>query len=180
MEKRYTVGQAVELTGVKSYVLRYWEEELGLFIHRNELGHRYYTGYDIRVFLTIKELKERGLQLRAIKDAISNFPETSVEIVDQDGDTKEQSVDNLLQIPLSTEQKALEPTSLEGHADVHSEKIVEFQQIMERLIAQEMKLKNSDEVRCRKIDEAIRRQQNARREAAVTSEKGKRKNFFKT
>ena len=38
METRYTVRQAVEMTGVKSYVLRYWEEELELQIHRNELG----------------------------------------------------------------------------------------------------------------------------------------------
>ena len=45
MEKRYTVRQAVTLTGVKSYVLRYWEEELELRIGRNELGHRYYTPF---------------------------------------------------------------------------------------------------------------------------------------
>ena len=57
METRYTVRQAVEMTGVKSYVLRYWEEELELRIHRNELGHRYYTGYDIQLFMNIKELK---------------------------------------------------------------------------------------------------------------------------
>ena len=48
METRYTVRQATDATGVKSYVLRYWEDELGLHIHRNELGHRYYTGYDIQ------------------------------------------------------------------------------------------------------------------------------------
>ena len=60
METRYTVRQTVEMTGVKSYVLRYWEEELELQIHRNELGHRYYTGYDIQLFLNIKELKKRG------------------------------------------------------------------------------------------------------------------------
>ena len=32
METRYTVRQTVEMTGVKSYVLRYWEEELELQI----------------------------------------------------------------------------------------------------------------------------------------------------
>ena len=35
MEKRYTVRQAVTLTGVKSYVLRYWEEDLELLIGRS-------------------------------------------------------------------------------------------------------------------------------------------------
>ena len=56
MEKRYTVRQAVTMTGVKSYVLRYWEEELDLRIGRNELGHRYYTPFDIQLFLKINEL----------------------------------------------------------------------------------------------------------------------------
>ena len=164
MAKRYTVGQDVELTGVKSYVLRYWEEELGLFIHRNELGHRYYTGYDIQLFLNIKELKERGLQLRAIKEAIPHCSGEVPEIVEQTGVPEE---DSIPEFPGKT-------------ADVPSEKIVEFQHILERLIAQEMSLKNSEEVRCRKIDEAIRRQQNARREAAAASDRGGRKNFSKT
>ena len=30
MEKCYTVAETVKLTGVKSYVLRYWEDELSL------------------------------------------------------------------------------------------------------------------------------------------------------
>ena len=68
MEKCYTVAETVKMTGVKSYVLRYWEDELELHIGRNELGHRYYTGEDIQLFLNIKELKNRGLQLRAIHD----------------------------------------------------------------------------------------------------------------
>ena len=54
METRYTVRQAAEMTGVKAYVLRYWEDELDLHIQRNELGHRYYTGYDIQIFMNIK------------------------------------------------------------------------------------------------------------------------------
>ena len=70
MEKCYTVAETVKLTGVKSYVLRYWEDELSLPIRRNELGHRCYTQDDIQLFLNIKELKNRGLQLRAIHDLL--------------------------------------------------------------------------------------------------------------
>ena len=66
METRYTVRQTVEMTGVKSYVLRYWEEEMKLPIKRNELGHRYYTRWDIQVFLSIKELKKKGYSLKEI------------------------------------------------------------------------------------------------------------------
>ena len=60
MEKCYTVAETVKLTGVKSYVLRYWEDELSLPIRRNELGHRCYTQDDIQLFLNIKELKNRS------------------------------------------------------------------------------------------------------------------------
>ena len=70
MDKRYTVAQPVQLTGLKPYVLRYCEEELDLRIGRNELGHRYYTGYDIQLFMNIQELKKRGLQLKAIKELV--------------------------------------------------------------------------------------------------------------
>ena len=33
----------------------------------NELGHRYYTKEDVERFKEIKSMKERGLQLKAIK-----------------------------------------------------------------------------------------------------------------
>ena len=41
-EKRYSISEAARLLEVENHVLRYWEEELGLTIPRNELGHRYY------------------------------------------------------------------------------------------------------------------------------------------
>ena len=72
MEKCYTVAETVKMTGVKSYVLRYWEDELDLHIGRNELGHRYYTEEDVKRFQEIRELKERGLQLKAIRLILKN------------------------------------------------------------------------------------------------------------
>lgn len=68
MEKaRYMISDAASIVEVESHVLRYWEDELDLEIPRNELGHRYYTQKNIQEFLRIKELKERGYQLKAIK-----------------------------------------------------------------------------------------------------------------
>ena len=41
MENRtYLVTEAEKLTGEKAHVLRYWEDELGMEIHRNSLGPR--------------------------------------------------------------------------------------------------------------------------------------------
>lgn len=68
MEKvRYMISDAANIVQVESHVLRYWEEELELTVPRNELGHRYYTQENIQEFLRIKELKERGYQLKAIR-----------------------------------------------------------------------------------------------------------------
>ena len=74
---RYMISDAAAMMHVESHVLRYWEEELELRIHRNELGHRYYTGYDIQLFMNIKELKKRGLQLRAIRELIPKLARTA-------------------------------------------------------------------------------------------------------
>lgn len=61
------ISDAAKEVQVESHVLRYWEEELHLPIKRNELGHRYYTEEDVACFKQIKSMKERGLQLKAIK-----------------------------------------------------------------------------------------------------------------
>lgn len=61
------ISDAAKEVKVESHVLRYWEEELRLPIKRNELGHRYYTEEDVERFKQIKDMKERGLQLKAIK-----------------------------------------------------------------------------------------------------------------
>ncbi len=69
---RYMISDAAGLVNVEAHVLRYWEEELQLDIPRNEMGHRYYTKENIQQFLKIKELKEQGYQLKAIKMVIHN------------------------------------------------------------------------------------------------------------
>jgi DNA-binding transcriptional MerR regulator len=66
------ISDAAGLVNVEAHVLRYWEEELELEIPRNEMGHRYYTKENIQQFLKIKELKEQGYQLKAIKMVIHN------------------------------------------------------------------------------------------------------------
>ena len=149
-------------------MLRYWEEELNLSIGRNELGHRYYTGYDIQMFLNIRELKNRGLKLSAIRELIpkisQNVPggERSkirlLETAKQDEEAKEGLKNEL-------EDIKREP---DGESEEENWKIVEFQKI---LIQQELQIKKAGEGRCRSIDAAIRRQQLARREAAAASEK---------
>ena len=187
METRYTVRQAAEMTGVKSYVLRYWEDELDLRIQRNELGHRYYTGYDIQTFMNIKELKNRGLQLRAIKDLIPQIAriapgsaESRIKLLEgesakqertqEDPETAAQAApDRNIEAVAEDECGAEALQDICGAGEDMNPKILEFQAILERLITQEIHSKNEDEERCRSLDLAIRRQQMARREAAAAA-----------
>lgn len=67
MDRRYSISDASRQIEVENHVLRYWEEELGLAIERNNKGHRFYKESDIHTLKIIKDLKEQGFQLKAIK-----------------------------------------------------------------------------------------------------------------
>lgn len=67
-EKVYSISEAAAMVEVETHVLRYWEEELDIEIHRNEMGHRCYSERDIKILQRVKTLKDRGIQLKAIKD----------------------------------------------------------------------------------------------------------------
>lgn len=71
-ETVYSVSEAVRLVGVESHVLRYWEEELGISIQRTSQGHRIYSDQDIQMFCRVKEWKQNGLQLKAIRRLLEN------------------------------------------------------------------------------------------------------------
>lgn len=69
-KEKYLINEAAKEVHVESHVLRYWEEELELPIGRNEQGHRIYTQEDIDRFIEIKNLKDQGLQLKAVKTVL--------------------------------------------------------------------------------------------------------------
>jgi len=57
-EKEYfSIGDVSEITGVKPYVLRYWESQFGSFRPpRRDSGQRKFTRKDVDTALQIKEL----------------------------------------------------------------------------------------------------------------------------
>ncbi|UCH11814.1 MAG: MerR family transcriptional regulator [Fidelibacterota bacterium] len=53
----YSIGEVSDLTGLKPYVLRYWETEFpNLSPAKNRAGNRVYTEKDINLILEIKRL----------------------------------------------------------------------------------------------------------------------------
>ncbi len=71
VKEKYLINEAAKEVRVETHVLRYWEEELELSIGRNEQGHRIYTQEDIDKFIEIKNLKDQGLQLKAVKTILN-------------------------------------------------------------------------------------------------------------
>jgi DNA-binding transcriptional MerR regulator len=73
MEKGYMISDAARILEVENHVLRYWEEELELAIPRNEMGHRYYREEEMKLLRSVKDLKEQGFQLKAIKKLLPDL-----------------------------------------------------------------------------------------------------------
>lgn len=111
---RYMISDAAKLVDVEAHVLRYWEEELELDILRNEMGHRYYTEENIKQFKKIKDLKEQGFQLKAIKMLIT---------------------ESELSVPMENSK----PESSSGVSTGQSEKMKQFQAMMNSMIAKALK-----------------------------------------
>ena len=86
-EKIYSVSEAVRLVGVESHVLRYWEEELKIPIRRSSQGHRLYSERDIELFGKVREWRQKGLQLKAIR-LLLNKEDVAEEAVDFDRQVK--------------------------------------------------------------------------------------------
>lgn len=53
----YSIGDVEKLTGIKSYILRYWEKEIPLLQPRkNSFGRRLFSTRDIKIVMRLKHL----------------------------------------------------------------------------------------------------------------------------
>ena len=187
-ETRYMISDASRLVDVEAHVLRYWEEELELPIGRNEMGHRYYTEEDIRLFRHIKGLKDGGVQLKAIKPLLPELENGAVKLVgllarasgipvSADGDTaREERMQQFQCIMSRLIAEALEDHTEKMGCEISTQ--VSGQVIKEMDYLLRMKEEREDE-RFRRLDETIRNSQKSRKEKAAIAKEEKRKwNFF--
>ena len=153
-EVRYMISEASKRVNVEAHVMRHWEEELGLNIGRTEMGHRYYTEEDVRLFNCIKELKEQGMLLKELKALIPDMIETRIRLKKQ-----KQVKTPKEEIPLTELQRTL----LENN-QVLQEAITQsiIKEMGYLFLAQEQQ----EEERYKKLDSLIRQQQLYRKEYA--------------
>ena len=146
-EVHYMISEAAKRVNMETHVLRHWEEELGLQIGRTEMGHRYYTEEDIRLFNCIKELKEQGMLLKELKELIPDM----LEIRKQRQEAKKE--------PLSELQLALLENN-ELLKDAITQAVIKEMGYLFQ--AQDMQ----EEERYKKLDCLIRQQQSLRKESS--------------
>ena len=153
-EVRYMISEASKRVNVEAHVMRHWEEELGLNIGRTEMGHRYYTEEDVRLFNCIKELKEQGMLLKELKALIPDMIETRTKFKKQKQveQSKEES-------PLTELQQALLENNIVLQEAITQSVIKEMGYLF---LAQEQQ----EEERYKKLDSLIRQQQLYRKEYA--------------
>lgn len=200
-ETRYIISDASKQLDVEPHVLRYWEEELEMEIPRNEMGHRYYRDKDLKILKCVKDLKQQGFQLRAIKLILPEI-ETS----------EDMDIEKILGLKEELNQRAelgetqtfspAEVVTAELVQPISPEKMTQFQEIMNKIIASALKDNNQalsqrvgeevsnnvikemdyllrvkddrEEERFKKLDETIRGFQKARQEAAAAQEPSKK------
>ncbi len=163
----YVISQVVEKTNIKPHTIRYWEDELDLTINRNNMGHRCFTEENIELLLKIKELKDLGYQLKAIKLLLPDIKK--IEDLDRVGILKLKDEMNLRAMGLDIErQQVMEhreqveenaSDSQGGHATSQlmeakshnlmiksstTEKMNQFQDIMKRIMLDAVRENNVD------------------------------------
>jgi DNA-binding transcriptional MerR regulator len=194
-EPYYTIREAALKVGVESHVLRYWEEELKMDIHRNQMGHRYYTEHDIELLCKVRTLKDKGIQLKAIR----NYIEKRQEQMLASGQSKEAAKEHEeVAVDENEDSKAeLVPVKPVGGIMSNAEKLEQFQRIMNKILSNAI-IENNEligrsagehaatavtekltgmtkeqeeraEARYRKLDQTLREIQQARKEAAAAN-----------
>lgn len=191
----YQISEASRRLHVEAHVLRYWEEELGINIPRNEMGHREYSEKHIQVFRKILDMKEEGYQLRAIRAALKK----DLEELKKLGEEKPLALKEESKIECTKEERfeqfhtLMNQIMMQALESNNEALIHKFERMIGRQMSETMNQVMSmqeqrEEERFRKLDELLRAYQSnnrARSEAALTRspiiplKKNKKNRFFR-
>ncbi len=185
-----TVKDVAEMLDTEAYVLRFYEKELNLDIKRNAKGHRIYTMEDVELFKQVQEMREQGLQLKAIENIVHDSTEevketyeqlTSVQLTPINMNKNRES--NNLQLADATNEQVKQFSMM--MKDMFKEALVEYKEITqnevhkeiekkvedavdERIEALEARQKVKDEEYYKRLDETMREVQKIRKQMAET------------
>ena len=179
---QYTISDTAKLLQVETHVLRYWEDELGLSIPRNKMGHRVYHQKQIELLRQIIQWKEDGLSLKEISARIPPANTNNGQVIPYPSSNSVVSADDKMQqfkaILGRIVSEAIRENSQELTSDIASNVSEHVNKELDFLFREK---EEADEKRYRELDETIRTYQRARQEAAATQaneNKPKNRHFF--
>lgn len=154
-EKIYSISEAAAMVEVETHVLRYWEEELEINIKRNDMGHRCYEDRDVKILQRVKILKDKGIQLKAIKDMVHRMYEMldeGTDLEESHTDDKTAEIDKVISDDKLINLKSIDTirvtcgdskytTDCEGDTDsrIVDFKMAQFQNIMDKIVSNSIK-----------------------------------------
>lgn len=142
-EKNYSISEAAAMVEVETHVLRYWEEELDINIKRNDMGHRCYEEKDIKILQRVKNLKDKGIQLKAIKDVVHRMYKLLEEGEASGEMDTDDTVSDLLSDDDQTDKKMIDTVRVSSDVDDDSRivdfKMAQFQNVMDKIVSNSIK-----------------------------------------
>lgn len=107
----YSIGEVCNLTGLKSYVLRYWETEFReLRPPKNRAGNRTYRKKDIDIILKIKELLyDKKFTIEGARNQLAITPQIveKPKTVEKEEKEREEKIDKSKKISNAKEASVL-------------------------------------------------------------------------
>lgn len=188
----FTVKDVAEMLDTEAYVLRFYEKELNLSIRRNSKGHRVYTLEDVEMFRQIQDMREQGLQLKAIEgivhDSTGEVKETYEQLTSTGltpapskkndimgidiSDSEDDKVKQFFSMMKEMYKQAMLEYSDEFRHQVKDEIKQEVEECVEEKISKLEELQNAkNEEYYKKLDEAMREIQRMRKELNEDKEK---------
>ena len=183
----------MRLIGVESHVLRYWEEELQIEIGRTSQGHRIYSPDNIETFRQVKSLKDKGIQLKAIRVLLEEAAKPEMERQD----TERDFVEKILEVNAAVQSDGEKEEMLETDrtdflkSDTYEilctekkpDNLQQFEAILKQMIAEVVEEQNeklkaaiADMIRGELEELYLQYYQLPMEEAAAASEKKKQEN----
>lgn len=83
LKDRYSITELSEALNITDHALRFYEKEFGLKIPKDNRGRRFYTPQLANVMYQIKDMRDQGLELKAIRKILEDqniIQESSVPI----------------------------------------------------------------------------------------------------
>ncbi len=72
LKDRYSITELSEALNITDHALRFYEKEFGLKIPKDNRGRRFYTPQLANVMYQIKDMRDQGLELKAIRKILED------------------------------------------------------------------------------------------------------------